>query len=99
MSSRRIEDTDRDGSIYQIRFLNDKDEYHNENGPVIERFYTDGTIYRSYLINGGWHNDKGPARIWYNNDGTIFMVEYWINYIKYSEENYYAKLNHLEVFE
>lgn len=58
--------------FYLIKYFNEKNELHNENGPAKIMFFSNGQKnYEEYWINGKRHNDKGPAVISYYKSGEI----------------------------
>jgi len=79
------------------RWYNDRNEFHREDGPAIER--ADGT--KVWYINGKLHREDGPAyegadgyKVWYINnklhreDGPAYegadgTKEWWINDKRY----------------
>lgn len=74
--------------------------FHRIDGPAYEYYYENGNIqYKEYWINGNLHNEKDAAIIWYDKSGNIESKDYFINNISYSEEQFYARLNNLELFQ
>ena len=53
-----------------IRWFNDKDQFHRLDGPAIEG--VDG--YKAWLVEGKYHRLDGPAREWANGD-KVWWVE------------------------
>lgn len=90
-----------------MRVHYEDDVVHNKYGPAItwpghEEYWEGGLLHRitgpaityeyvkCYYQRGLRHRLAGPAVIWGNGD-----LEYWISDIKYSEEEYYKKIEEL----
>jgi hypothetical protein len=59
---------------------------HREDGPAIE--YLNG--HKEWFVHGQLHREDGPALEFANGDKS-----YYINHIKYSEEDYWKKVESL----
>lgn len=64
-------------------WLNSKGQWHNENGPAIER--TDGT--KMWYLNGERHREDGPAIIWFNGDAWWFWYDVEMPFDEWLEKN------------
>jgi hypothetical protein len=62
-----------------IRYNNEKGQYHREDGPAIERH----NGYKAWWINGLVHREDGPAIVF--SDG---VEQYWLNGKKYSKKDW-----------
>ena len=71
MSNKPRKEVDKDGTI---RYYNDKNELHREDGPAIE--WADGL--KEWYKNGKRHREDGPAIERANG-----KKEYWYNNISY----------------
>lgn len=92
--------------LFTIDYTIDSTDYnknrihHNEEGPASIHYHKNGVIaFKGYMIEGKSHNDKGPAKEWFDTQGAHISHEYWLNDEYHTEEEYYAIINHLEVFE
>jgi antitoxin component YwqK of YwqJK toxin-antitoxin module len=74
--------------IYNYRFVNDKEETHNENGPAVVDFFPETDKIRSiqYYQNGKLHREGGPASILFYENGDIKIVGYYLNGVCVSKE-------------
>jgi hypothetical protein len=65
-----------------IVYTNEKDQYHREDGPAIER--PNGL--KVWWVNGKRHREDGPAKIYSDGD-----VEYWLNDLFYDSKDNWEK--------
>ncbi len=76
---------DEDGDI---KYHNENGELHREDGPA----YEDKHGYKVWLIKGKYHREDGPAFEYTDGD-----VEYWLNDIEYSKEDYEVEVVKLKL--
>ena len=73
------------------------DKLHREDGPAIE--FEDGSVqwYKNNLL----HREDGPAVIKYDYTGKIAFIEYYLDDINYTKEEWMLKLrkNKLKKFQ
>ena len=57
------------GQIQSIKSINEEGQYHNPNGPAIQRWFENGQEEcREYWIDGKYHDPHGPTyQEWYKN--------------------------------
>ena len=72
------------GRFGYVDFVNEKGEPHRLHGAA---FIEDE--YQSWWENGNRHHLNGPAVIHGN------IIEYWIEYVKYTESEYHEKLKEM----
>jgi len=68
-------------------YLNDK-FHREENLPAIE--WENGDKW--YFVNGKCHRENGPAKIGQSKDGTQLQDLYYINDVRFSEEDYWKEI-------
>ena len=67
-------------NIIELIWINENNEYHNENGAAIIQYYSNGNVsHKEWFINGKHHNENGPARIGYYLNGNVKYKSWWIN--------------------
>ena len=71
-----------------IVYTNEKDQYHREDGPAIER----PNGHKAWYVNGVRHREDGPA-IEYS-DGDEW---YYLNDKRYSKEDYEVEVAKLKL--
>lgn len=63
-----------------FKVYDDQGRLHNENGPAVVHYHTNGLIKKaSYYIHGVLHNVNGPAVIYYDDKYTPIVEKWYIN--------------------
>ena len=76
----RIEETYYPNSILKFRcYYNDANQFHREDGPAYETYYSNGELQHSvWFLHGQIHREDGPAYEGFDLNGILIHREWWI---------------------
>ncbi len=84
----RIEETYYPNSILKFRcYYNDANQFHREDGPAYETYYSNGELQHSvWFLHGQIHREDGPSIEVFREDGTCQVRRWHINGKRHRED-------------